>query len=226
MVTKTESIIAEFKNAIKKQDFYVYVQSAHEDGRLKAIMPDVDKLFAVKERIDSGEICTVDKQMSAALKRGDMLSAKCKYALLLYNVSKAYTSGELQPMHPFNYGIRSVGIIDKISGVLNMPESYNEFAKIFARYHTMMHNPNDINDSEAYNLAIVCDNLGVKEDFFSCARVYMACKAERATDGKYVLECAKASEERLRNIFYQIKSGDDAEYSKCTLEEALYGCWN
>ena len=209
MEKRKESIIAEFKNAIQKQDFYSYVQSAHTDGRLAVILPGVDKLFEVKEIIENGRECCASEQVLNVLKKGDDLSSRCKYALLLYSVSKAYTSEKLQPLHPLNYGLLSTSIISTVSEDLGFPDNYNEFAQVFARYHTMMHGADNIKDGEAADLVQTCIKLDAENDFFDCAHVYMECKAERSVNHDSVLKCAEDSEERLKEIFYRVKSGDD-----------------
>lgn len=216
---KKEDIIAEFKEALGKSGFAAYVQTAHQDGRLKEILPDVDKLFLVSEKTDDGKVNTVDKQVVSVLEKGDNLSAKCKYALLLFNVSKAYTSKDLQPLMPVNYGPMSVGIIDRISEELKMPGDYNEFAMMFARYHTLMQNPDRMGDSEAYDLVKKCEEINGRDDFLSCAQVFIDEKAAHSKDSSFVKISFHKCEERLKGVFADVKNGNDAQFYQAKMDE-------
>lgn len=214
-----EKTIAEFKDAIEKEGFYAYVQSAHQDGRLKDILPDVDKLFLVSEKTDDGKIDKVGAQVLSVLEKGDKLSARSKYALLTYNVSKSYTSKDLLPLHPLNYGKASARIIDRISSEIKVPDEYNEFAMMFARYHSLMDSPERMGDCEAYDLVQKCEAINGKDEFFACAQVYMEDKAERSSDSSYVRICANKSEKRLKDVFADVRSGNTARFTQAKMEE-------
>lgn len=216
---KKDELIVEFKQIIEQSGFHIYLDDAHKDGRLGILLPEVDKLYHTPEQLDNGEVAPVSRQVQAMLEKGDQLSGKCKYALLMANVSKAYTSEGLLPLHPLNYGVLSAGVADRISHQLQMPKDYNELAVMFCRYHRLMENPEKMRDKEVFDLAVKCNELNLRDEFVGCSLVHLECKAQQTDDPARSRVLAFKSHERLKAVFADVNKGNGADYARAALED-------
>lgn len=129
-----ERIWMEVQKALETNHFEKFVRTAKECGALKVILPEIDKLWNIPEKLiyhpeaNSGEHCML------ALRKGENLLPKAKFALLLHDVGKIHTPKDVLPSH-IGHDKNGIDIINNICKRLVVPNEYKKMALLVCKNH-------------------------------------------------------------------------------------------
>lgn len=142
----SERIFKEFEKGFSDNYPYLMIQEMQLNGSLKAVLPEVDKLFGVPQppehhpEIDSG-LHTLLVLRQACLNN---LSPKAKFACLLHDVGKGLTKPELYPKH-IGHEDAGVPLVQNICDRLKVPSDWRDLAVNVCRDHLRVHRSLEMN---------------------------------------------------------------------------------
>ncbi|MDO4642020.1 MAG: multifunctional CCA addition/repair protein [Neisseria sp.] len=116
------------------------IETLRECGALKVILPEVDALFGVPERIDyhpeadSGIHTLLVLQRAADLQ----LTLPERYAALVHDLGKALTPPNILPSH-HGHDIAGVKPIQAVNARWRVPKACGELALLVSRWHILLH---------------------------------------------------------------------------------------
>lgn len=116
------------------------IEALRECGALKVILPEVDALFGVPERIDyhpeadSGIHTLLVLQRAADLQ----LTLPERYAALVHDLGKALTPPNILPSH-HGHDIAGVKPIQAVNTRWRVPKACGELALLVSRWHILLH---------------------------------------------------------------------------------------
>lgn len=147
-----------------------------QSGALKVLLPEVDALFGVPQRvdfhpeIDSGEHTLLVLERAAAMN----LDLPERYAALLHDLGKALTPADMLPRH---IGHDSAGIepVRAVSRRWRVPKACAELAELVCRLHIRLHRAADIRRPRAVlDVLTAADALRRPERFAAALAVCQA----------------------------------------------------
>lgn len=147
-----------------------------QSGTLKVLLPEVDALFGVPQRvdfhpeIDSGEHTLLVLERAAAMNLG----LPERYAALLHDLGKALTPADMLPRH---IGHDSAGIepVRAVSRRWRVPKACAELAELVCRLHIRLHRAADIRRPRAVlDVLTAADALRRPERFAAALAVCQA----------------------------------------------------
>lgn len=194
--------VEEFKLALEGEDFTVFVRQAHEQGRLAALLPEVDKLWSVPEKEQYHPEGNAGAHTLLVLEEGKNLSPQVKFALLLHDVGKTLTPQDKWPSHIGHDGA-GVPLVEDICQRLQMPENYTDFALFFCKNHMKAHNLTQMKVGKVYDFAeeIPAQNF---DDFLAASKCDVGGRGaqtpEQVEARKAALDTFAIGENRLRTI--------------------------
>jgi len=134
----SERIWKEFETALNTEHFDKFIKTMRECGALKVIMPEVNKLWDMPERLDYHPEGNSGEHTILVLKQGYNLSPKIKFALLLHDVGKISTPFDILPQH-IGHDKAAAPLIGKICDRIKAPKLYRDFALLVAKNHMKFH---------------------------------------------------------------------------------------
>ncbi|AEI74699.1 putative multifunctional tRNA nucleotidyl transferase/2'3'-cyclic phosphodiesterase/2'nucleotidase/phosphatase [Candidatus Moranella endobia PCIT] len=118
----------------------VYFQVLRDCGALKTLFPEVDALFGIPAttkwypEIDTGLHTLMTVSMAANLSE----DIAVRFAMLCHDLGKALTPRAFWPSH-HGHGPAGVKLVEVLCQRLNVPNDLRDLAKIFAKYHNLLH---------------------------------------------------------------------------------------
>ncbi len=133
-----ERIWQELEKALSSKTFYHFIEVARECGALEVILPEVEQLFSIPERIDYHPEKNSGAHTLLALKAADSNDPMLNFAVLMHDIGKIKTDPTCWPSHRGHdeYGPE---IIKNIGKRLHIPTSFIEFASLTAENHMIYH---------------------------------------------------------------------------------------
>jgi tRNA nucleotidyltransferase (CCA-adding enzyme) len=149
-----ERVWAETQKALTEPTPSAFVQTLHECGALRVVMPEVDALYGVPQRaefhpeVDTGIHVEMVLDMAAKLAPGDALIGWCA---LTHDLGKALTPDDVLPSHR---GHEHAGIkpIQAISARLKVPAEYATLAQLNCKLHLLSHTAFELRPSTILEL--------------------------------------------------------------------------
>lgn len=129
-----ERIFEELEKALKCPKFFKFIETSHECGALKEILPEVDELWNVPERPRYHPEKISALHIILCLKKAEDFDAPTKFAVLLHDIGKTLTSKESLPMH-VGHDLKGEQLIRQICARLKIPNKYRDFAITCAKNH-------------------------------------------------------------------------------------------
>ena len=129
-----ERIWGEFKKILSTPHFDSFLKLMHSSGVLKAVLPDVDKLWDTPEKEkyhpegNSGDHTLLSIRAS---KQDDPMIA---FALMLHDIGKTRTKKEILPSH-HGHEVNGIPVIKKICHYLKVPAKFRNFALLCCQNH-------------------------------------------------------------------------------------------
>lgn len=188
-----DRIWQELAKALASKTFYRFIETAHECGALKEILPEVEQLFTVPEREDYHPEKNSGAHTVLTLKSAKSEDALINYAALLHDIGKIKTDKACWPSHR-GHDKLGADIIKEIGKRLRVPKIYTDFATFTALHHMVYHQKPH---NARYKIANIAVSLAYHqqkdylEKFIAVLRADMCGRAKEVT----------ASEERNFNQF-------------------------
>ena len=149
----TERVWKEVYRAMTTRHFYRFIELARSIGALKVIMPEVDALWQVPEKLQFHPEGNSGDHTLTALKRAQSASPLVNFAILLHDVGKTMTPQEELPSHKL-HELRGGELIYKLCNRLKVPNRYREFAAMACKQHMKFHYIPEMRPGSLYNLAV------------------------------------------------------------------------
>ncbi len=133
-----ERVWIELLKAMKTPAFYRFIELAREIGALKIILPEIDALWEVPERMEFHPEGNTGAHVLHALKLAEKSPVLVKFGLLVHDVGKLLTPEEELPSHK-KHESQSRQLVYKICNRLKTPNRFRDFATMAAEQHMKFH---------------------------------------------------------------------------------------
>lgn len=133
-------IFQELEKALSSPYFYRFIENARKIGLLKELLPEVDSLWDIPERIDYHPEKNAGNHTLLALKAGQSSDSIVNLAILLHDVGKTKTDPKHWPSH-HHHETLGVDIAKKILNRINAPNKYKDFIFFAIEHHMLYHRP-------------------------------------------------------------------------------------
>lgn len=169
-----DRIWQEFEKALSSPTFYRFIETARECGALAYLLPEVEQLFAVPERLDFHPEGNSGAHTLLTLKAANTPDSMVNYAALLHDIGKTKTDPKCWPSH---HGHDRLGkdIIQDIGKRLKIPAAYTDFATYTAVNHMIYHQKIAEYKKEIAEIAVYLSHFAHKN---YCQRFIEALKAD------------------------------------------------
>lgn len=133
-----DRIWQEFEKALNSPNFYKCIKTAQECGALQQILPEVEQLFLVPERVDFHPEGNSGEHTLLTLRAANSEDSLVNFAALLHDIGKTKTDPQRWPSHR-GHDKLGVDIIKEIGKRLKVPNTYIDFASFTALHHMIYH---------------------------------------------------------------------------------------
>ena len=154
-----ERIWGEISSALNEKNFPLFILSMRDCGALKAILPEVVRLWETPERTDYHPEGNSGAHTILTLEHAENLSARIKFALLLHDIGKTLTPPEILPSHHGHDKV-AAPLIKDICRRLRVPHDYLDFALMTSAQHMQIRNVTDMRKRRL--LTMLFDICGLK----------------------------------------------------------------
>jgi tRNA nucleotidyltransferase (CCA-adding enzyme) len=191
-----------------------------ECGALKALLPELDRLWGVPQRpeyhpeVDTGVHMMMVMDMAAQFN----MPLSVRVACLMHDLGKGTTPTDVLPRHIGHEG-RSVKLLHKVCERLRVPTDCKELAEVVAREHGNIHRSAELNAEAVMRLLERCDAIRQPERF---ARVLRACECD-ARGRLGFEEAAYPQAERLLKAQQAALSVETAPIAQAAATQGLQG---
>ena len=223
----SERIWKEIETALNTEHFDKFIRTMRKCGALKVVLPEVNKLWNMPERLDYHPEGNSGEHTMLVLKQGYNLSPKIKFALLLHDIGKIDTPEDILPRH-IGHDKAGEPRIDTICARLKVPNKYRDFAKLVAKNHMKFHSVPQMRDGKFIQfLGELTDNFRDGKQMIDFMR---ACKCDSFGRGNITADIRKENEEIfeaarrcLHNFRVQrnIKANDMPNFDKLSKDETF-----
>ena len=171
-----ERIWQELEKALAEPSPAVFFEVLRECGALKAIFPEIDRLFGVPQppqyhpEIDTGVHTMMVLSEAAELSSSPMV----RFAALTHDLGKGTTPDEILPSHR-GHEERGARIIERLCRRLRAPKAWREMAVLVAKYHTHVHRSRELRPSTLLRKLGALDAFRRPERF---ADILLVCEAD------------------------------------------------
>ena len=133
-----ERIWKETEKALASENFYKYIKTARDCGALSIILPEVDKLWSIPERVDYHPEGNSGAHTMLVLQKYKGNNPIINFALLLHDIGKTETPQDILPAH-HNHEKRGDLLINQICCRLKVPNEFKNFALLACKNHMKFH---------------------------------------------------------------------------------------
>lgn len=215
-----ERIWQETEKALASDDPAVYFDVLRETGALKALFPEIDRLFGVPQspkwhpEIDTGLHTLMSLTAAAKLSTDPVI----RFAALVHDLGKGTTPKDLLPRH-HGHEQRSVRLIDAFGERLRVPKRYLALARAVARYHGDAHRARELRPDTTLKLLT---DIGALRDAAALEHFILACTAD--VRGRTGLEQSPYPQgDRLRLALVAAQAVTAADIADGKLEGQAFG---
>jgi tRNA nucleotidyltransferase (CCA-adding enzyme) len=173
-----ERVWQELRRALASAQPSAFLSTLREAGALAAILPEVDALYGVPQRVefhpevDTGVHQQMVSDMAAKLAPGD---AVIGFAALTHDLGKALTPTDILPKH---IGHEHAGVkpVLALCERLKVPLEYRDLAVMACREHLNVHRLMELRDTTIFELLARCDAFRKPERI---AQLALVCEADK-----------------------------------------------
>ncbi len=198
-----ERIWKEFEKALNFKGFFRFVETIHICGALKELVPELDKLWEVPEKLTFHPEGTTGAHLILALKKAAASSALVKFGVLMHDIGKGVTPENVLPAH---HGHDKAGgpLVLDVCKRLKIPNRFCDFAFLSAVYHMRFYWLHQNKLGKQVNLAeiITQKHPSDLEDFILVCRAdFFGTHAKRSDTERKAFEL---SAKRLRLVYEKL----------------------
>ncbi|MBL0030401.1 MAG: multifunctional CCA addition/repair protein [Rhodanobacteraceae bacterium] len=173
-----ERVFQELRLALGEPRPGVFVRVLRACGALRVIVPELDALYGVPQRIefhpeyDAGVHLELELDAAARLAPGD---AQVGYAVLLHDLGKALTPREVLPRH-LEHESRGVPPLRAVCARLRAPADFAALAEVVCREHLNLHRARELRPGSMVDLIERLDGYRQPQRI---DRITLACAADK-----------------------------------------------
>lgn len=156
-----ERVWQELRRALEAPQPSAFVALLHDCGALSKLLPEVDALFGVPQRVefhpevDAGVHTQMVCDMAARLAPGN---ARVGFAALLHDLGKALTPAAALPGH-VNHEHAGVPAVQAVCARYKVPHDFRALALIACREHLNIHRLDELRADTVHDLLARCDGF-------------------------------------------------------------------
>lgn len=173
-----ERVWQEMKRALEEQTPSAFIQTLRDCGALKILLPEIDALFGVPQRIefhpevDAGLHTQMVCDMAAKLAPGDALIG---FAALTHDLGKALSPKDELPKH-IGHEKSGLAPLAELCQRFKVPVEYRDLAEICCREHLNIHRLDELRPGSVHDLLARCDGFRKPERI---AQLGLVCEADK-----------------------------------------------
>lgn len=214
-----ERVWAEVLKAMHCPDFYKFVELARQTGALKFILPEVDVLWTVPEKLKYHPEGNTGGHVLTALQAAKNESALVKFGVLLHDVGKGLTPKEELPSHK-QHDLRGSELVYQACNRLKAPNRFRAFANMVCLQHMKFYRISETDAAGLYDLAsamFIGHANYVNEYIAVCYADLMSCTHNEDSEKTF-----ERSAQKLRaacDIIAKIKAEDMPNFANLPKDE-------
>lgn len=191
-----ERVWVETERALGEARPTVYFDVLRSCGALAAVLPEIDVLFGIPQpprwhpEIDTGLHVMQALEVATELSADTMV----RFAVLVHDVGKGLTPRSEWPRH-IGHEESGVGLIERLSERLRVPNEYRDLAVLVARHHGRAHRVAEQRPVKVLELLELTDAFRRPERF---ERFLLACEADARGRGPELRMAPYAQGTQLR----------------------------
>ncbi len=147
-----ERVNGELRKAMQTPSFCRFIGVAREVGALEVVLPEINALWEIPERLEFHPEGNVGGHVLQALALAKNSSELVKFGILLHNVGKLLTPAEMLPSHK-GHELRCQELVYRICHRLRMPNKFRDFAVMAAEQHMKFRHIPEMSPESLYDLA-------------------------------------------------------------------------
>ena len=173
----SERVWQEMKRALEEPMPSAFLQTLRDCGALKILLPEVDALFGVPQRIefhpevDAGLHTQMVCDMAASLAPGDAMFG---FAALTHDLGKALSPKDDLPKH-IGHEKSGLAPLADVCQRFKVPSDYKDLAEICCREHLNVHRLDELRPGSLHDLIARCDGFRKPERI---AQLGLVCEAD------------------------------------------------
>lgn len=219
-----ERVWAEVLKAMRSSAFYKFIELARQIGALKFILPEVDILWQVPEKVKYHPEGNTGGHVLSALQAAKNESALVKFGILLHDVGKALTPKEELPSHK-NHEMRGAEPVYQACNRLKAPNRFRLFANMARAQHMKFHRIPEMRVGSLYNLAcaMIIGHTNYVNEYIAVCRADLMSSTHTEAD----LITFEQSAQKLRNaceIILSAKAADMPHFTELPRDESFKEC--
>ena len=174
----SERVWQEMKRALEEPTPSAFIQTLRDCGALKILLPEIDALFGVPQRIefhpevDAGLHTQMVCDMAAKLAPGDALIG---FAALTHDLGKALSPKDELPKH-IGHEKSGLAPLAELCQRFKVPIEYRDLAEICCREHLNIHRLDELRPGSVHDLLARCDGFRKPERI---AQLGLVCEADK-----------------------------------------------
>lgn len=216
-----ERVWAEVLKAMRSSAFYKFIELARQIGALKFILPEVDILWQVPEKVKYHPEGNTGGHVLSALQAAKNESALVKFGILLHDVGKALTPKEELPSHK-NHEMRGSESVYHACNRLKAPNRFRLFANMARAQHMKFHRIPEMRVGSLYNLAcaMIIGHTNYVNEYIAVCRADLMSSTHTEAD----LITFEQSAQKLRNaceIILSAKAADMPHFTELPRDESF-----
>ena len=213
-----ERIWQEIEKALVTDDFEKFIRTARESGVLKAVLPEVYKLWLTPELKSLHPEGNTGEHTMLALQWGRGYAPEAKFALLLHDVGKSVLPSESFPEYE-RHESAGIKVIEEICNRLKVPNRYRDFAKIFCRYHSRFLSLKKMKAEQTFDyvckISDSCKDYQRMRDFIRCCKCdIMATRRKRSYEERMLYKRADLICKKIYKITAATKATDMPNFNE------------
>ena len=173
-----ERVFQELRTALGELRPGVFVRVLRRCGALRVVLPEIDALYGVPQRIefhpeyDAGVHLELALDAAALLAPGD---ARVAFAVLLHDLGKALTPADVLPRH-LEHEARGLPPLEALCARLRAPTDFSALARVVCREHLNVHRAGELRPGSMVDLL---ERLDAYRQPDRVALVTLACAADK-----------------------------------------------
>lgn len=216
-----ERVWAELIKAMRSPDFDKFIELARQIGALKFILPEVDALWQVPEKVKYHPEGNTGGHVLSALKAANGESALVKFGILLHDVGKALTPTEELPSHK-KHELRGSELVYQACHRLKAPNRFRLFADMVCLQHMKFHAIAEMRPGSLYDLAcsMIIGHTNYVNEYIAVCRADLMSSAHAEED----IAIFEQSAQKLRdagNIILSAKACDMPNFEELPQDESF-----